>query len=126
MLPKCGPLDSSEESAGLALEELVIQYLKAWNAYGGDKHGIFFWRTRSQVEVDAIVYGEAGFWAIEVKNGEVIHPQDLRGLQAFHADYPECCPILLYRGRERLLKGSILCVPCEEFLLQLRPHHPLL
>jgi predicted AAA+ superfamily ATPase len=125
MMPRPGPLDKPEELQGLALEGLVIQHLRAWNAYGGDKHGIYYWKTRSKVEVDAIVYGKDGFWAIEIKNGETIHPRDLHGLQAFHSDYPECRPLLLYRGKELLLKGKILCVPCELFLKELRPNQPL-
>lgn len=125
MLPRPGPLDKPEEMQGLALEGLVVQHLRAWNAYSGDRHGIYFWRTRSKVEVDIVVYGEDGFWAIEVKNGDVIHPYDLHGLQAFYTDYPECRPILLYRGKEFLLKGKILCVPCEHFLQELRPHQSL-
>ncbi len=127
MLPRRGPLDQKEEIQGLALEGLVIQHLVAWNGYSdfGQKHRIYFWRTRSQVEVDVIVYGESGFWAIEIKNNEVIHPQDLHGLKSFCEDYPECCPILLYRGKESLLKGNILCLPCEEFLKQLLPNRPI-
>lgn len=125
MLPRPGPLDAPEEAQGLALEGLVIQHLKAWNAYGGNRHGVYFWKTRSKVEVDAVVYGEDGFWALEVKHSSTIHPKDLHGLLAFHADYPECRPILLYRGHEMLYKGKILCVPCEQFLRQLYPHQPL-
>ena len=125
MLPRPGPLDRPDEMRGLALEGLVIQHLIAWNAYSGDRYGIYFWRTRSKVEVDAIVYGEEGFWAIEIKNGDTIHPHDLQGLRSFYTDYPECRPILLYRGKEILLKGKILCVPCEQFLKELRPNRPL-
>ena len=73
-------------------------------------------------EVDFIVYGQDVFCAIEVKNSYVLHPGDLRGLKSFKLDYPECKTLLLYRGKERLLKGDILCVPCEEFLRSLKPN----
>jgi hypothetical protein len=72
--------------------------------------------------VDFIVYGQDVFYAIEVKNSTVLHPGDLRGLKSFKQDYPECKTLLLYRGKERLLKGDILCVPCEEFLRSLKPN----
>jgi predicted AAA+ superfamily ATPase len=40
---------------------------------------IYYWRTRSGVEVDFVVYGEAGFWAIEVKNTRRVRPEEFRG-----------------------------------------------
>ena len=42
------------------------------------------------VEVDFILYGEDGFWAIEVKNTNKVRPADLRSLKTFQQDYPEC------------------------------------
>jgi len=73
------------------------------------------------LEIDFIIYGENNFWAIEVKNSSVIHPHDLRGLREFCHDYPEAKPLLLYRGKEQLQKGNILCVPVTDFLKQLKP-----
>ena len=72
-----------------------------------------------------MVYGPDGLWAIEVQNSRDVRPQDLRGLRAFLEDYPECRPLLLYRGVERLRKGEVLCMPVEEFLLALRPGQEL-
>jgi predicted AAA+ superfamily ATPase len=116
-----GPLDAETEVEGPALEGLVVAQLRAWNAYRGEKNGLYHWRTRSGVEVDVVVYGEDGLWAIEVKNRRRADPRDLRSLQTFRKDYPRCTPLLLYRGRDRLLVDGILCMPCEEFLLGLRP-----
>jgi predicted AAA+ superfamily ATPase len=116
-----GPLDRPEEIEGGALEGLVAQHLVAWNAYRGEKNNIYYWRTRSGVEVDFVVYGQDVFWAIEVKNASRIREEDLKPLCAFKEDYPECNPILLYRGKERLLRKQVLCIPCEEFLVGLRP-----
>jgi hypothetical protein len=65
-------------------------------------------------------YGEAGFWAIEVKNTTRVRPEVLGGLKSFAADYPDCKPLLLYRGRERL-KIDRRCLPVEEFLPELKP-----
>lgn len=117
-----GPLDRTEEMEGAALEGLVGQHLRAWIHYSDSNHELFYWRTRSGAEVDFIVYGQDVFYAIEVKNSAVLHPGDLRGLKSFKQDYPECKTLLLYRGKERLLKGDILCVPCEEFLRSLKPN----
>jgi len=72
------------------------------------------------------VYGDLGFWAIEVKNSAVVRPQDLRPLRSFRTEYPECEPMLLYRGTERLLVDDIWCLPGEQFLRELRPRRSLL
>lgn len=116
-----GPLDAPSEIDGAALESLVAQHLRAWCDYSGGKHQLYYWQTRSKVEVDFVVYGEGGLHALEVKNAAQVRPEDLRGLKNFGEDFPESRRLLLYRGRERLLRDGILCVPCEEFLLQLKP-----
>jgi len=120
-----GPLDRVEEIEGVALEGLIVQHIKAWNDYSLEKHDIAFWRTRSGLEVDVIVYGPLGFWAIEIKNSTKIHSVDIKPLEAFLQDYPESMAILLYRGKERLLKNNVLCVPCQEFLLGIKPNQKL-
>ena len=116
-----GPLDRPEEIEGCALEGLVAQHLISWNAYRGEKNKIYYWRTRSGVEVDFIVYGEEVFWAIEVKNTSRIRKEDLNSLRAFIEEYPQCNAFLLYRGKERLLRKGVLCIPCEEFIMKLNP-----
>ena len=116
-----GPLDRPEEIDGAALEGLVAQHLRAWLAYRGDDAALFFWRTRSGVEVDFVVYGAAGFWAIEVKNATRVRPEDLRGLEAFGTDYPEAELLLLHRGAGRERRGRIWVLPVEEFLKNLIP-----
>ncbi len=116
-----GQLDRPEEIEGLALEGLIAQHLLAWNSYRGERNRLYFWRTSSGTEVDFVVYGEDVFWAIEVKNTSRIRPEDLRPLRSFKADYPESSAYFLYRGKERLRKEGIFCLPCEEFLLQLDP-----
>jgi hypothetical protein len=73
-----------------------------------------------------VVYGEGGFWAIEVQHGATIQPADLSGLRSFSEDYPEATPVLLYRGLQRLRMGSVLCLPVQEFLSQLMPGSRLL
>ena len=120
-----GPLDSPEEMAGAALEGLVYQHLQAWADYGKEECGIYFWRTRSGSEVDFILYGDAGFWAIEVKNATVVRGGDLRALKSFRDDYPECTPIFLYRGEAPLLVDGIRCLHVEDFLRRLRPSRPM-
>jgi len=116
-----GPLDAPSELDGAALEGLVAQHLRAWCDYSAGAHQLHYWQTRSQLEVDLVVYGESGLYAIEVKNTQRVRAEDLRGLQAFAEDYPQSQRYFVYRGAERLQRDGILCVPCEEFLLGLQP-----
>ncbi len=118
-----GPLDSPEELSGPALEGLVAQHLRAWIAYSEEGAQLYYWRTKSGNEVDFVVYGEQTFFAVEVKNSRNAYRRDLRGLQTFKEDYPPAKVCLLYRGSERLNLDGILCIPCEQFLLSLRPGH---
>lgn len=119
-----GPLDAPEEIEGGALEGLVAQHLRAWCDYANGSHHLYYWQTRSQVEVDFVVYGDSGLSAIEVKNAARIRPEDLRALRSFGDDYPTSQRILLYRGKERLQRDGILCLPCSEFLAGLTPAEP--
>ncbi|MBN1898381.1 MAG: ATP-binding protein [Spirochaetes bacterium] len=116
-----GPLDKPEDIVGTALEGIVMQHLKAWNAYRGNKYQIYYWRTRKGVEVDIILYGSEGIYSMEVKNTSKIRPEDIRSLQSFKEDYPQSKSILLYRGKEKLLIKNIICLPCDYFLKKLDP-----
>lgn len=116
-----GPLDEISEIEGPALEGLVAQHLRAWCDYSQGGHALYYWQTRSQVEVDFVIYGESGLYAVEVKNTHKIRPEDLSALKSFAQDYPESQRFLLYRGRETLLRDGIHCMPCETFLRALKP-----
>lgn len=120
-----GILDKAEEIQGAALEGLVAQHLLAWIDYSSEEHTLSFWRTRSGVEVDFVVYGPKGFWAIEVKNSKHIAMADTKSLEIFLQDYPMAKAIFLYRGKERIQQGNVLCIPCEDFLLKLIPNQAI-
>lgn len=121
-----GPLDKPEEIGGAALEGLIAQQLHAWNSYSGEKNNLYYWRTKAGNEVDFIVYGKTEFAALEVKNSGRVNMKDLKGLQSFKQDYPESETILLYRGKEKIKIGKVLCIPCGEFLENLLPRQKLL
>jgi uncharacterized protein len=124
-LRKMGPGDSHEEVDGSALEGLVFQHLRSWIHYTRGRHDLYFWRTKAGLEVDFILHGETGFWAIEVKNKRVVSPEDVRGLTHFIEDYPEAKPLLLYRGTTRIKHKDVLCLPVDEFLKSIQPNLPL-
>jgi len=116
-----GPLDAPSELDALSLEGLVAQHLRAWCDYSAGGHRLHYWQTRSQVEVDFIVYGESGLHAVEVKNTSHVRPADLRGLKSFAEDYPESRLYFVYRGKERLMHDGVVCIPADEFLTRLKP-----
>lgn len=120
-----GPLDRPNEICGVALEGLVAQHLRAWLAYSREEGTLHYWRTRGGAEVDFIVYGEIGFWAIEVKNSASVQRSDLRSLASFRDEYPEVQPLMLYRGAEAIRVDGIPCLPCEGFLRNLIPGNPI-
>lgn len=116
-----GPLNTFQDIAGCALEGLIAQHLKAYQAYSEKKVDLYYWRTKSGVEVDFVMYGQDVFTAIEVKSSKTIHPHDLKGLLSFKEDYPQASLLLLYRGKERLKIQNVLCLPCEDFLINFNP-----
>lgn len=114
-----GPMDDPRSIEGAALEGLVLQHLRAWNDYTEANCQLGFWRTRSGVEVDCVLYGPKRFFAIEVKHANRVRPEDLTGLKAFSADYPQAQPLFVYCGRDRRIVEGITCYPAAEFLLHL-------
>lgn len=120
-----GPLDKEAEIEGPALEGLVAQHLRAWIFAQKDNHNLYFWRTKTQVEVDFIVYGPKGFWAIEIKRSSEVHSKDVRSLSIFQKEYPEATCFLLYNGNKRLQINGITCVPLQDFFSQLDVDGPI-
>lgn len=116
-----GPLDRPEEIRGAALEGLVAQHIRAWVDYGGNRAKAYFWRTRGGSEVDFVLYGPEGLWALGVKHSGRVRPADLRSLRAFREDYPETHCRLAYLGTERLMIDGILCLPVVDLLRRLVP-----
>jgi predicted AAA+ superfamily ATPase len=116
-----GPLDRPHEVDGAALEGLVAQHLRAWIAYGRSEFELAYWRTRTGIEVDFILYGTEGFWAVEVKNTSTVRREDVRALRSFRDDYPGCEPLLVYRGTERLVVNGVRSIPVHDFLVSMRP-----
>lgn len=118
-----GILDNFQEIEGLALEGLVAQHLRSWVFSQQEPHSLSFWRTQTKLEVDFIIYGPKGFWAIEVKRSSNLGPDDVRAMSAFQEEYPEAqCLFVVPCKRRENYRGFPL-VPIEEFLLNITPDH---
>ena len=115
-----GPLDSTEEIEGAALETLFLQELRAVNDYYALNYRIHYWRTSSGLEVDFILYGERGLLAIEIKRKSHVSRKDLSGLKAFLSDYPMAKAFLLTGGKLRQYIDTISIIPFSEAILDIR------
>ncbi|MEW6167375.1 MAG: DUF4143 domain-containing protein [Pseudomonadota bacterium] len=68
----------------------MAQHLRAWCDYAPGAHRLYFWQTRSKVEVDFVIYGDAGLLAVEVKNTRNPGPEDFRGLRSSRSSCSTC------------------------------------
>lgn len=120
-----GILDNTAEIEGVALETLVAQHLRSWVFSQNHPHSFCFWRTQTKLEVDFVIYGPKGFWAIEVKRSENLGPDDFRAMKAFQEEYPQAtCFFVTYGKRRERVRGFDL-IPAETFLRQLVPDGPI-
>jgi len=120
-----GILDNSQAIEGLALEGLVAQHLRSWVLSQSQPHSFSFWRTQSGLEVDFIIYGPKGFWAIEVKRSPNLGPDDVRALIAFQEEYPEATCFFVTPTKQRENYRGFPVIPMEEFLLNITPKAPI-
>lgn len=120
-----GILDSYHEIEGAALEGLVAQHLRAWVLSQSQPHSFSFWRTHTQLEVDFVIYGPRGFWAIEVKRSANLGPDDVRGLTAFKEEYPEAQCFFLTLGKRKEQYRGFPVLPIEGFLKNLTVQDPI-
>ncbi len=114
-----GPLDTSTEIDGAALETLFLQEARAYNDYFELGYSFYYWRTRDKKEVDFVLYGNKGFIAFEIKRKARLDSKDFKGLKAFSEDYPEAKLYLLYGGQESYHEGNVQVMPFQEALRNL-------
>lgn len=111
-----GPLDDNSSVTGVSLETLVLQEIRALNEYLDWDFEISYWHTQAHDEVDFVLYGDRGLFAIEVKLANKIRSEDLRGLRLFASDFPQAKCMALYTGTQKLKVDGIDIVPVESFL----------
>ncbi len=114
-----GPLDSSAEIDGAAIETLVLNELFAANAYRNLGYEVRTWRTPAGLEVDFVLYGARGLHAIEVKRTAQLRDRDFEGLATFGEDYPVAKRWLLYGGRARQHWKGVEALPLATGLQEL-------
>jgi predicted AAA+ superfamily ATPase len=112
-------LDSESEIDGPALETLFLQELRAINDYQNLNYQIFYWRTKTGLEVDFILYGPKKILAIEIKRKGTLLPKDLKGLKAFGEDYPEAEKIIFCNVKKEERRDDIRIIPIKTALQNL-------
>jgi len=115
-----GPLDSESELNGPSLETIFLNHHQVWVEANGLKQELFYWRTQSKIEVDFVSYGEAGFFAFEVKSSDRVRAEDLEGLRLFLKDYPQAKAYFLYGGKRKYRDEGIEIIPFVEGIEILR------
>ena len=114
-----GPLDSDAELDGPALETLVLQELRALNEYLECDYRLYYWRTRTNLEVDFVLYGPRGLLAIEVKRSPRVQFKQTRALREFKKDYPPARCYVFYGGATPQYLEDITVLPIEYALRNL-------
>ena len=114
-----GPLDSDAELDGPALETLVLQELRALNDYLDCDYKIHYWRTRTNLEIDFVLYGPRGLLAIEVKRSPRVQFKQTRALREFKKDYPPARCYVFYGGAAPQYMEDITLLPIEYALRNL-------
>ena len=102
---------------GHAFEHLVIQELYAWLHYTHSEEELFYWRTYTGLEVDAVI-GDARV-AIEIKSVEEVLNKHLKGLQAFGEEYPQSRRIIVSLDMFNRRMGEIECAYVLDFFKRL-------
>lgn len=114
-----GPLDSPDEIDGPAFETLLMQELRAHDAYGELGYELCYWRSYSGHEVDLVLYGERGLHAFETKRASRLRRDDYAGIRAFAEDYPTARCTIAYGGTKRYVEDGVEVVPLGELLAEL-------
>lgn len=106
---------------GHAFEHFVIQELIAYIGYHYHTHRLTYWRTYTGIEVDAVITDPNGqpILAIEIKSVLEVQRKHLKGLHAFHADYPECRLICVSLDKLSRKSDGVNLLYIHDFLQQL-------
>ncbi len=114
-----GPLDSTEEVEGIALETLFLQEITAINSSLDSGYKVHYWRTAGGHEVDFVLYGPRGLLAFEIKRTARVKAPMLSGLKGFLRDYPGSSAHFVYMGNRHMQEDGIDIVPAVQILKDL-------
>ena len=103
---------------GGAFEHVLIEEVRAYNAYSERHAPLTYWRTSTGFEVDLVV--SALELAIEFKSSAHVREDAARGLRALAGEHRVRKSIVVSMdARARELEGGVLVLPWREFLERL-------
>ncbi len=102
------------EAFGRAFEHFILTELIAYNSYNDCNFPIYFWRTKSGIEVDFILGG--GEIALEIKGTSRVDSNDLKGLRVFQEEHKPKKLILVCNEKEIRIHKDIQIIPWRIFL----------
>lgn len=105
------------ESFGRAFEHFIFMEIVAHSSYRELDYGIYFWRTKSGLEVDFIL-GD-GQVAIEVKGKNHVETRDLWALFALIDEFSPKRALVVCNEKEKRVHGKIEILPWRMFLEEL-------
>ncbi|MGM9847254.1 MAG: ATP-binding protein [Muribaculaceae bacterium] len=105
------------EDFGHSFEHFIIQEIIAYLGYSHSPEKLYFWRTSSGYEVDAII--GHGRVAIEIKSSEEVKSRHTKGLKAFSEDFPDAKLYVVSLDKYRRVMNGVEVVPATEFLSDL-------
>lgn len=114
-----GPLDSSADLDGPALETLFLQHYRALGEFCSWEQTLYYWKTANNVEVDFVSYGEVGLFAFEIKRSAIVRQEELVGLRLFQQDYPMAKCFFLCGTTEDKIIDNIQIMNYERALKEL-------
>jgi len=107
-------LEPGTPEFGHAFEHFIMQELVAYMGYRRELEDLSYWHTYTDIEVDAILGN--GKVAIEIKSTDEVQPRHLRGLKAFHDEYPEARLIAVSLDQYPRKLGDVDIMPANVFL----------
>lgn len=99
---------------GHIFEHLIILELIAYISYSETSHRLFYWRTTTGYEVDAVI-GPAKL-AIEIKSSEEVQSHHTKGLRAFSEEFPDARLIIVSMDKYPRQMNGIEIYPASQFL----------
>lgn len=108
------------EVSGEMFETMVVGEIMKWLGTVQREEEVYFYRTRSGLEVDLLIETESGFVGMEIKTSEKPGRSDFRSLTELAAALGKAwkCGLVIYRGNriQHLADPNIWAVPSYRLL----------
>ena len=102
---------------GKAFEHFIFMELAAHSSYSELDYNIYFWRTKTGLEVDFILGN--GEVAIEAKGSSRVDNRNLRALKAFNEEYSPRKSFIVANEKQERIVDNIHILPWAIFLERL-------